>query len=137
MDWTLEVVNLPVTDVDRAIEFYRDNLGFHLDHDIETPLMRVIQLTPTGSGCSIVLSQQEQKTDNPTSLQLVVSDAYAARAELAGRGVEVSEMTVFDEERDASTFFHFADSDGNRWAVQQIAARATVPLAKLLGDSAT
>lgn len=131
MDWTLEVVVLPVSDIDRAIGFYRDKLGFHLDHDTTNEHMHVVQLTPPGSGCSIVVgdlpSQNEMAPGSIRGLQLVVADASAARQELLGRGVEVSEITVFDE-RDGGTFFGFADPDGNTWAVQQIKARAERPL---------
>jgi catechol 2,3-dioxygenase-like lactoylglutathione lyase family enzyme len=131
MDWTLEVVVLPVSDINRAIGFYRDKLGFHLDHDTTNEHMHVVQLTPPGSGCSIVVgdlpSQNEMAPGSIRGLQLVVADASAARQELLGRGVEVSEITVFDE-RDGGTFFGFADPDGNTWAVQQIKARAERPL---------
>ena len=131
MDWTLEVVVLPVSDIDRAISFYRDRVGFKLDHDTRNEHMHVAQLTPRGSGCSIVVgdlpAQNEMAPGSIRGLQLVVSDAAAARDELAGRGVEVSEITVLDE-RDGGTFFGFRDPDGNSWAVQQIKARADKPL---------
>ncbi|MFD7010112.1 MULTISPECIES: VOC family protein [Rhodococcus] len=131
MDWTLEVVVLPVSDIDRSVAFYRDKLGFHLDHDTTNEHMHVVQLTPTGSGCSIVIgdlpSHTEMAPGSMRGLQLVVADAAAARQELLDRGVEVSEVTVFDE-RDGGTFFGFADPDGNTWAVQQIKARAEKPL---------
>ncbi|MDT2005298.1 VOC family protein [Rhodococcus opacus] len=131
MDWTLEVVIVPVSDIDRSVAFYRDKLGFHLDHDTVNEHMHVVQLTPTGSGCSIVIgdlpSQTEMTPGSLKGLQLVVADAAAARQELLDRGVEVSEITVFDE-RDGGTFFGFADPDGNTWAVQQIKARAENPL---------
>ena len=131
MDWTLEVVLLPVADLDRAIEFYRDKVGFALDHDTRNEHMHVAQLTPPGSGCSIVVgdlpAQQEMKPGSMRGLQLVVADAAAARTELTGRGIECDEITVFDE-RDGGTFFGFADPDGNTWAVQQIKARADRPL---------
>jgi catechol 2,3-dioxygenase-like lactoylglutathione lyase family enzyme len=131
MDWTLEVVLLPVADLNRAIEFYRDKVGFDLDHDTENEHMHVAQLTPRGSGCSIVVgslpAQQQMTPGSMRGLQLVVADAAAARAELIGRGVECDEITVFDE-RDGGTFFGFADPDGNTWAVQQIKARADQPL---------
>ena len=131
MDWTLEVVVLPVSDIDRAISFYRDRVGFELDHDTRNEHMHVAQLTPRGSGCSIVVgdlpAQNEMAPGSIRGLQLVVSDAAAARDELAGRGVEVSEITVLDE-RDGGTFFGFRDPDGNSWAVQQIKARADKPL---------
>jgi catechol 2,3-dioxygenase-like lactoylglutathione lyase family enzyme len=131
MDWTLEVVLLPVSDIDRAIEFYRDKVGFDLDHDTVNEHMHVAQLTPRGSGCSIVVgdlpSQREMAPGSMRGLQLVVADAQAAREELLGRGVEASEITVFDE-RDGGTFFGFSDPDGNTWAVQQLKARADKPL---------
>lgn len=131
MDWTLEVVVLPVSDVDRSIAFYRDQVGFALDHDTRTEHMRVAQLTPPGSGCSIVVgtlpTQQEMAPGSMRGLQLCVADAAAARQELLGRGVEASEITVFDE-RDGGTFFGFSDPDGNTWAVQQLAVRASRPL---------
>jgi catechol 2,3-dioxygenase-like lactoylglutathione lyase family enzyme len=131
VDWTLEVVVVPVRDIDRAIGFYCDKVGFDLDHDTQLDQMRVVQLTPRGSGCSIVLSDlavhRDMAPGSLRGLQLVVSDATAARAELFGRGVPVSEITVLDE-RDGGTFFGFADPDGNTWAVQQIKARAERPL---------
>ena len=131
MDWTLEVVILPVSDIDRAVEFYRDKVGFNLDHDTRTEQMHVVQLTPRGSGCSIVigdlLAQREMSPGSMRGLQLVVSDAEAARQELLDRGVEVSEITKFDE-RDGGTFFGFSDPDGNSWAVQELKVRAEKPL---------
>ena len=134
MDWTLEVVVLPVSDIDRAVEFYRDKVGFRLDHDTQNEHMHVVQLTPTGSGCSIVIgdlpSQKEMAPGSVRGLQLVVADAEAARAELVGRGVEASEIQVFDE-RDGGTFFGFGDPDGNTWAVQQLKVRGDTPLIPL------
>ena len=131
MDWTLEVVVLPVADLDRSIEFYRDRVGFDLDHDTRNEHMHIAQLTPRGSGCSIVIgslpSQNQMAPGSMRGLQLVVADAAAARAELIGRGIECDEITVFDE-RDGGTFFGFTDPDGNTWAVQQIKARADKPL---------
>jgi catechol 2,3-dioxygenase-like lactoylglutathione lyase family enzyme len=128
MDWTLEVVVVPVGDVDRAIAFYRDRLGFHLDHDTRAGEMRFAQLTPQGSGCSIVLGgEQAMVPGSLKGLQLVVADAYRAREQLVERGVEVGEISVIDE-RDGGTLFGFADLDGNAWVVQQIKARAEVPL---------
>ena len=131
MDWTLEVVIVPVSDLDAAIAFYRDQVGFDLDHDTRNEHMHVAQLTPRGSGCSIVVgSLPAQNAMRPGSLhgvQLVVADATAAREELVGRGVDCDEITVFDE-RDGGTFFGFRDPDGNSWAVQQIKARADKPL---------
>lgn len=131
MDWTLEVVILPVSDIDRAVAFYRDQVGFELDHDTRNEHMHVVQLTPPGSGCSIVVgdlpAQREMEPGSIRGLQLVVPDAEAARDELLSRGVDASEITVFDE-RDGGTFFGFADPDGNTWSVQQIKARADRPL---------
>jgi catechol 2,3-dioxygenase-like lactoylglutathione lyase family enzyme len=131
MDWTLEVVLLPASDLDRSIAFYRDKVGFQLDHDTVNEHMHVAQLTPPGSGCSIVLgdlpAHKEMPPGSLKGLQLVVADAAAARQELLDRGVRVSEITVFDE-RDGGTFFGFSDPDGNTWSVQQIKARAERPL---------
>ena len=96
--------------------------------------MDVAQLTPEGSGCSIVIgtlpSQQEMAPGSMRGLQLVVADATAARDELIGRGIECSEITVFDE-RDGGTFFGFADPDGNTWGVQQLKVRGEKPLIPL------
>ena len=131
MDWTLEVVILPVSDIDRSVAFYRDQVGFHLDHDTKNEFMHVVQLTPEGSGCSIVIgdlpAQREMTPGSIRGLQLCVADAEAARAELVGRGVVCSEIQVFDQ-RDGGTFFGFADPDGNTWAVQQLKARGEKPL---------
>ena len=131
MDWTLEVVVLPVSDIGRAVEFYRDRVGFNLDHDTQNEHMHVVQLTPPGSGCSIVIgdlpAQNEMAPGSMRGLQLVVADARAARDELLSRGVEASELTVFDE-RDGGTFFGFSDPDGNTWAVQELRIRAQQPL---------
>lgn len=131
MDWTLEVVLLPVSDIDKSIRFYRDQVGFNLDHDTQTEHMHVVQLTPPGSGCSIVLgdlpAHREMPPGSMRGLQLVVSDAEAARQELIERGVAASEIMVIDE-RDGGTIFGFSDPDGNTWAVQQIKARAENPL---------
>jgi predicted enzyme related to lactoylglutathione lyase len=131
MDWTLEVVIVPVADIDRAIAFYRDQVGFELDHDTTNEHMHVAQLTPRGSGCSIVIgdlpAQREMEPGSLRGLQLCVSDAAAARAELLSRGVEVSEVTSFSDQ-DGGTFFGFADPDGNTWAVQELKVRAEKPL---------
>ncbi len=131
MDWTLEVVIVPVSDLDRAVAFYRDQVGFTLDHHTVNEHMNVAQLTPRGSGCSIVVgnlaSQQQMPPGSLHGLQLVVSDARAARQELLDRGVEAGEITVFDP-RDGGTFFGFADPDGNTWAVQELKVRAEHPL---------
>ncbi len=131
MDWSLEVVVLPVSDIRRSVEFYRDQIGFDLDHHTQNERMNVAQLTPPGSGCSIVLgdlpSQQQMEPGSMKALQLVVFDAAAARRELLDRGVEASELSVITE-ADGGTFFGFHDPDGNSWAVQEIRARETRPL---------
>jgi catechol 2,3-dioxygenase-like lactoylglutathione lyase family enzyme len=124
VDWTLEVVVVPVSDVDRAIAFYRDQLGFHLDHDTHAGVQRFAQMTPPGSGCSIVLSEPPPMPPGSLrGLQLVVADAYRARSEIVGRGVTASEIDIIDE-RDGGTMFGFTDPDGNAWMVQQIKSRA-------------
>ncbi|GAA1814988.1 VOC family protein [Agromyces neolithicus] len=131
MDWTLEVVIVPVSDIDRSIAFYRDQVGFDLDHHTVNEHMDVAQLTPRGSGCSIVIgnlpAQQEMAPGSLKGTQLVVADAAAARDELTSRGVECSDIMVFND-MDGGTFFGFSDPDGNSWAVQQIKARAERPL---------
>jgi len=136
MKWTLEVVVVPVADVDRAKEFYAERLGFAVDHDSDFgPQMRVVQLTPPGSGCSIVIGKgvADMVPGSLKGLQLVVRDLRAARAELAGRGVEIGEVQVAgpegfrpakeDDDLNNQGFAFFADPDGNSWAVQQITAR--------------
>jgi catechol 2,3-dioxygenase-like lactoylglutathione lyase family enzyme len=135
MDWTLEVVPVPVSDVDRAIGFYAEQLGFALDHDTAAGPVRFAQLTPRGSGCSIVLGTTDMAPGSLRGLQLVVRDIRAARAELAGRGVEIGEIQVYDRDgtrrpaRDDDAlnnvgFAFFADPDGNTWSLQQIDARS-------------
>ncbi|GAA5214850.1 MULTISPECIES: VOC family protein [Streptomyces] len=143
MDFTLEVIPLPVTDIDRSRDFYRDKVGFHVDIDQEVmPGMRIVQLTPPGSGCSIALGEaiwdmaQGQTTPAPGSyqgLQLCVTDIKAAHAELVGRGLEVSEPVQYAPD-DGATFMYFKDPDGNGWAVQEYRRRATEPLHQLLAD---
>jgi catechol 2,3-dioxygenase-like lactoylglutathione lyase family enzyme len=131
VDWTLEVVVVPVSDLAASIAFYRDQVGFDLDHDTRNEHMHVVQLTPRGSGCSIVFGdlppQREMAPGSLKGLQLVVADAAAAREELVGRGVEASEPVSFGDQ-DGSTFFGFADPDGNTWAVQELKLRAQKPL---------
>ena len=128
MDWTLEVVVVPVSDVDRAIAFYRDQLGFNLDHDTRAGDQRFAQLTPPGSGCSIVLSDPSPMQPGALKgVQLVVADAYRAREQLLESGVAAGDIDVIDE-RDGGTLFGFTDPDGNSWLVQQIKARADKPL---------
>jgi catechol 2,3-dioxygenase-like lactoylglutathione lyase family enzyme len=122
MDFKLELVAVPVSDVDRAKAFYTEKAGFHADHDhTVSDEIRFVQLTPPGSACSIALGRGllDAEPGSVQGLQLVVSDIGKARAELAGRGVEVSEIQEFPW----GLFVFFADPDGNRWAVQQIPAR--------------
>ena len=139
MAWSLEVVLVPVSDIDRAKAFYRDQLGFRVDYDLRIGGdTRWVQLTPPGSGCSIAIgkgmtSSGEAFAQEPGSmqgLQLVVNDVRAARDELLRRGVTVSEVQVVgddgpapapdDAALDNVAFVHFTDPDGNGWAVQQI-----------------
>ena len=123
MDWKLELVPLPVADVERAKAFYMDKVGFNLDHDVRNGELRVVQLTPPGSACSIVIGKGIVNTP-PGSvklLHLVVPDIQAARAELVARGVEVTEVQDFGG---GITMAFFDDPDGNSWAVQHIAPGA-------------
>lgn len=125
MDWKLEVVVVPVTDIDRAKQFYVEKLGFHLDADTTpTPEMRVVHMTPPGSACSVVVGPTVvgPGTDLSTSasLQLVVTDIEAARSYLTERGIEASPVQVLDPTRDGGKFVFFTDPDGNNWAVQEI-----------------
>ena len=123
MDWKLELVAIPVSDVDRAKAFYAEKAGFNVDHDYTvSDEIRFVQLTPPGSACSIALGQGLLDTPpgSAAGLQLVVSDISAARDELIGRGVEVSEIQEFPW----GLFVFFADPDGNRWSVQHVPARA-------------
>jgi predicted enzyme related to lactoylglutathione lyase len=111
-----------VTDVDRAKEFYEQKVGFHLDHDhTVSDEMRFVQMTPVGSACSIAFGKGIVDSDpgSVAGLQLVVTDAAAARAELVGRGVDATEV----EDLPWGRFTYFADPDGNRWSVQEIPPR--------------
>jgi len=122
VDWRLELVQVPVSDVDRAKAFYTEKAGFNADHDHKvSDELRFVQLTPPGSDCSIALGTglSGMEPGSVQGLQLVVSDIEAARAELVERGVDVSEVQVFDW----GSFVFFSDPDGNGWAVQQIPAR--------------
>ena len=118
MDYRLELIHLSVTDFDASISFYVDKVGFHLDHDHRvSDEIRFVQITPPGSACSIAFATGEAPQPAvPASLQVVVDDADAARAELAERGVEVGEVQEFPWGR----FVFFSDPDGNQWSVQQI-----------------
>jgi catechol 2,3-dioxygenase-like lactoylglutathione lyase family enzyme len=136
MDFKLELVIVPVTDVDRAKAFYTEQCGFTLDVDHRAgEEFRVVQMTPPGSACSITVLAPA--SDAPGSLQgmhLIVNDIEAARAELVGRGVDASTFYHFGEQGqtdglhpdrgDYETFFSFADPDGNGWLVQEVPSRA-------------
>ena len=122
MDWKLELVQVPVSDVDRAKAFYTEKAGFNLDHDHKvSDEIRFVQLTPPGSACSIALGTglSDMPPGSVRGLQLVVPDIHAARAELVERGVDVTEVQEFDW----GSFVFFSDPDGNGWAVQQIPRR--------------
>jgi catechol 2,3-dioxygenase-like lactoylglutathione lyase family enzyme len=122
MDWKLELVAVPVSDVDRAKAFYTEQAGFNADHDhTVSDELRFVQLTPPGSACSIAIGRgvTDAAPGSVRGLQLVVADADAAHAELSGRGVEVSDVQEFPWGR----FVFFADPDGNRWSVQEIQSR--------------
>ena len=118
MDLKLELIQVPVTDVDRAKAFYTEQVGFNADHDHKvSDELRFVQLTPPGSGCSIAIGPPTKMAPGSLEgLQLVVEDADAAHAELSGRGVEVSDVQDFPWGR----FVFFSDPDGNGWAVQEI-----------------
>lgn len=137
MDWKLEVVTLPVSDMDRAKAFYADKVGFNvdIDHQMEDGGMRFLQLTPPGSRCSIHFTEgtERLKAGSLEGLFLVVSDVKVAREELAQRGVDIGEVQIFDagnyrapkegESLDLVGCAFFSDPDGNRWMVQQIPPR--------------
>src|SRR3954470_16640247 len=117
MDFKLELIFVPVSDVDQAIEFYSSKVGFNLDHDHTVhENLRFVQLTPPGSACSVAIGKGliDVEPGTAVGMQLVVDDIDAARAELAGRGVGVSEVT----RGPGGAFVYFADPDGNRWSVQ-------------------
>jgi predicted enzyme related to lactoylglutathione lyase len=123
VEWRLELVAVPVSDVDRAKAFYTERVGFVVDHDFQvSETIRFIQLTPPGSACSIAIGTGlvETSPGSVQGLQLVVDDIEAARAELLGRGVEVGEIQDFPW----GSFVFFSDPDGNGWAVQQVQPRA-------------
>ena len=123
MDWKLELIAVPVSDVDRAKAFYVEQAGFNADHDHRvSDELRFVQLTPPGSACSIAIGEgiTDAAPGSVAGLQLVVDDADAARAELAGRGLDPGEVQDLPWGR----FLFFADPDGNRWAVQELPARS-------------
>jgi predicted enzyme related to lactoylglutathione lyase len=122
MDWKLELVAVPVSDVDRAKAFYTEKVGLNEDHDHKvSDEIRFVQLTPPGSACSIALGTGLLDTEpgSVQGLQIVVSDVAAARAQLVERGVEVSDVQTFPW----GSFVFFSDPDGNGWALQQLPAR--------------
>ncbi|HWE88793.1 MAG TPA: glyoxalase superfamily protein [Pseudonocardiaceae bacterium] len=122
MDFKLELIAVPVSDVDRSKAFYTEQAGFTADHDYTvSDDIRFVQLTPPGSACSIAIGKglSDAAPGSVEGLQLVVSDIDSARAELAERGTKVSEVEVFPWGR----FVFFADPDGNRWAVQEVPPR--------------
>lgn len=122
MDWRIELVAIPVTDVDRAKAFYVDQVGFNADHDHQvSENLRFVQLTPPGSACSIVLGDgiTEMAPGSQKGLQVVVPDAEAARQHLLDHGVEASEVDI----QPWGHFVYFADPDGNTWALQQMPPR--------------
>jgi catechol 2,3-dioxygenase-like lactoylglutathione lyase family enzyme len=122
VDWKLELVALPVSDVERAKAFYTEQVGFHADHDhAVSDEIRFVQLTPPGSACSIAFGKGviDMPPGSVQGLQLVVADIEAARAELLARGVDVSPVQTFAW----GSFVFFKDPDGNGWAVQQLPPR--------------
>jgi catechol 2,3-dioxygenase-like lactoylglutathione lyase family enzyme len=133
MDWKLELVVVPVTDVDRAKRFYGEQIGFVVDHDTRvSDEMRIVQLTPPGSACSIAVGTGIVDTPpgSVQGMQLVVSDIEVARADLVEQGVQVSEVQHYDgavrvdgRGGDWNSFVFFSDPDGNGWAVQESPAR--------------
>jgi predicted enzyme related to lactoylglutathione lyase len=131
VEWKLELVVVPVSDVDRAKAFYIENAGFNLDVDHRAGEdFRVVQLTPPGSACSIAVMRNTEAPGSLQGLQLVVTDIDAARAQLAQRGVAVSDVFHFDaggqvpgpdpERRSYGSFLAFSDPDGNGWLVQEV-----------------
>jgi catechol 2,3-dioxygenase-like lactoylglutathione lyase family enzyme len=135
MDWKLELILVPVSDVDRAKAFYIEKAGFdlHVDHSAGDDF-RVVQLTPPGSACSIAVMKNAERAGSVQGLHLIVPDIDAARAELAGRGIDVSEPFHFEDgrqvpgadpgRRDYNSFLSFDDPDGNGWMVQEVGARS-------------
>jgi catechol 2,3-dioxygenase-like lactoylglutathione lyase family enzyme len=123
MDWKIELVAIPVTDVDRAKAFYVERVGFHADHDHQvSDSLRFVQLTPPGSACSVVLGTgvTAMPPGSQKGVQMVVEDVAAARAQLVARGVDASEV----DEQPWGSFVFFSDPDGNTWALQELPPRA-------------
>jgi catechol 2,3-dioxygenase-like lactoylglutathione lyase family enzyme len=118
----IELIQVPVSDIDRAKEFYVEKVGFNADHDHQvSDELRFVQLTPPGSACSIALTSgaHHMSPGSVEGLQMVVDDAHASRTELAARGVEVSDVQVFPW----GSFVFFSDPDGNAWALQALTHR--------------
>ena len=120
MDWKIELIPMPVTDVDRAKAFY-ESVGFHADHDHQVqPGLRFVQLTPPGSACSIVLGEGiTEKTPGTQEIQVVIADATRGRDQLVAAGVEASEIEALPW----GNFVYFSDPDGNRWTLQAVESR--------------
>jgi catechol 2,3-dioxygenase-like lactoylglutathione lyase family enzyme len=119
MNYELQLVFVPVSDVDRAKAFYTDRAGFHADHDHRvSPELRFVQLTPAGSACSIAIGEglADSEPGSLRGLQLVVTDIEQAHADLKGRGVDVSDI----DDQAWGRFVYFSDPDGNQWSVQQV-----------------
>jgi predicted enzyme related to lactoylglutathione lyase len=122
MDWKIELVAIPVTDVDRAKSFYVDKVGFNADHDVQVhDALRFVQLTPPGSACSVVMGVgiTEMPPGSQRGVQMVVADVAAAREQLVSRGVDASEIDV----QPWGSFVTFSDPDGNTWALQELPPR--------------
>ena len=122
MDWKLELVTVPVSDVDRAKAFYTEGVGFNADHDHRVnEQLRFVQLTPPGSGCSIAIGTglTDKAPGSAAGLQPVVPDVHRARAEFVARGVAVGEVAVLPW----GSFVSFRDPDGNAWSLQQLPPR--------------
>jgi catechol 2,3-dioxygenase-like lactoylglutathione lyase family enzyme len=124
MDWTLEVVVVPVTDVDRAKRFYSEQLGFNVDVDTQVGDTRVVQMTPPGSSCSVTIGPLvvDRVPESSARFQLCVLDLEAARTQLLERGVDAGEITHFGAGGPYDSFVFFTDPDGNNWAVQEVPA---------------
>jgi catechol 2,3-dioxygenase-like lactoylglutathione lyase family enzyme len=122
MDWKIELIILPVTDVDRARDFYANKIGFHIDHDhVVSDEIRFVQLTPPGSGCSIAIGKglTDSEPGSVQGLQIVVDDIEAARKQLVDNGVDVGPVDI----QPWGHFLYFADPDGNRWNIQYMPYR--------------
>jgi len=137
MDFKLELVIVPVSDVDRGKAFYTDKAGFNMDVDFKAGDFRIVQLTPPGSACSVTLMRNDKAAGSLQGLHLVVTDIDAARAELAGRGMDISEVFHFEshgqvpghdpKRDDYGSYLSFNDPDGNGWMVQEVPSRAKRP----------